>query len=241
MSSQVPVVISQDQIVLDGYAQWELARLQGRLTIPCLEYELGEEEALRRLVQSHRRSQGLNDFARILLALDLEPWLQERARSNQRTGGQIKGSSTLAKAPRLDVRSEIAAAAGVSTGNVTKVKQLVQAAHPNILQTLRLGEISIHRAWQWIPLSPAEQRAALQQFHSQRGVRKVIRGLVNRHRQKEPSISADTTDLVRLLRALESETIDSVSVSVVDAPGRTVFLTKDLFHSLGPQKELHIP
>src|SRR5437868_3067765 len=83
-----PLVITQERIILRGYAQWELARLQGRVTVPCIEYNLGGEEALRFLVQSHHRSKGLNDFARILLALDLEPWLQEKARSNQRVGGQ---------------------------------------------------------------------------------------------------------------------------------------------------------
>ena len=47
----------------------------------------------------------------MVLALDLEPWLQEKARSNQRVGGQNKGSSTLATASRVDVRCEIAVAA----------------------------------------------------------------------------------------------------------------------------------
>ena len=80
--------------------------------------------------RKHQRSDGLNAFCRILLALELEPWFKARARYNQQLGGQKKGSSNLAEADRLDVRSEIAAAAGVSTGNVSKVKQLASAAHP---------------------------------------------------------------------------------------------------------------
>src|SRR5205085_67717 len=98
------------------------ARLQGRATLPCVEYELTESEALHWLLQRHRRAYALNDFCRILLALDLEPWFKEKARSSQQAGGQDKGSSKLTKAERLDVRSEIAAAAGVSAGNVSKVK-----------------------------------------------------------------------------------------------------------------------
>ena len=123
-----PLMITQDRTILDGYARLELARLHGRATLPCIEYELTESEALHWLLQKHRRSSGLNDFTRILLALELEPWFKEKARSNQQAGGRQKGSSKLTEAGRLDVRSEIAAAAGVSVGNVTKVKQVTTTA-----------------------------------------------------------------------------------------------------------------
>lgn len=82
---------AKNGIIIDGYARWELARRQGRQTIPCLEYDLTDEEALRWLIQSHRPSRGLNSYSRVLLALDLEPRLQERARANQQAGGQNKG------------------------------------------------------------------------------------------------------------------------------------------------------
>lgn len=86
-----PIVTTRNGIIIDGYARWELARRQGRQTIPCLEYDLTDEEALRWLIQSHRPSRGLNSNSRVLLALDLEPRLQERARANQQAGGQNKG------------------------------------------------------------------------------------------------------------------------------------------------------
>jgi len=70
-----PIAITQANVILKGYAQWELAKLQGRETMPCIEFTLSEEEALHWLLQSHRRSHILNDFARIVLALDLEPLL----------------------------------------------------------------------------------------------------------------------------------------------------------------------
>ena len=132
-----PLMITRDRTILDGYGRWELARLQGRATLPCIEFDLTESEALQWLIQKHRRSNGLNDFSRILLALELEPWFRENARSNQRAGGQNKGSSNLTEASRLDVRSEIARAAGVSVGNVSKVKQLTLSADPNCCRHLR--------------------------------------------------------------------------------------------------------
>ena len=57
----------------------------------------------------------------------------------------------------MDGRSEIAAVADVSTGNVTKVRQLRRKAHATIEQALRAGEISIHKAWQWSDESPKKQ------------------------------------------------------------------------------------
>ena len=87
------------------------------MSILCIEHDLTEEAALRWLIQSHRPSRGLNAYSRILLALDLQPSLQEKARANQRAGGRNKGSSKLTEGNRLDGRSEIAAVADVSTGN----------------------------------------------------------------------------------------------------------------------------
>jgi hypothetical protein len=184
-------VITQDRTILDGYARFELARLQGRATLPCIEYELTESEALHWLLQKHRRSSGLNAFSRILLALDLEAGFKEKARANQQAGGRNKGSSKLAEAERLDIRREIGAAAGVGVGNVSKVKRLTSTAHSELLQALRSGEISIHRASLWCKESPERQREELRLHQSERGIKKTIRRLVSRHRRKSrPALPA---------------------------------------------------
>jgi hypothetical protein len=127
-----PIVVTRNRTIVDGYARFQLAQRQERETLFCLEYDLTEEEALRWLIQSHRPSWGLNAFSRVLLVLELEPFLQERARANQQIGGQHKGSSNLTEAQKVDSRSELAAAAGVSPGNIRKVKQLIESAHPMI-------------------------------------------------------------------------------------------------------------
>ncbi|MGA9354367.1 MAG: ParB/RepB/Spo0J family partition protein, partial [Terriglobales bacterium] len=115
MAFQFPILVTRTGVIIDGYARWELAQRQDRETIVCLEYDLSDKEALQWFIQTHIPSEGLNGFCRSLLALDLEPTLQEAARANQRTGGQIKGSSNLTEAQMIDVRSEIAAIAKVST------------------------------------------------------------------------------------------------------------------------------
>ena len=148
---QQPIVISRDGVIVDGYARWELARRQGRPTTLCLEYDLTEEEALRWLIQTHRPSCGLNSYCRSLLALDLAPSLQEAARTNQRIGGQSKGSSNLTEAQKIDARSKTAATAGVSSGNVAKAEKVSKSAAPSVRDALKSSEIRIHKAWQWSP------------------------------------------------------------------------------------------
>ena len=234
-----PITITQDNVILKGYAQWKLAGLQGRETLLCIEYTLSEEEALRRLLQSHHRSHVLNDFARIVLALDLEPWLQEKARSNQRSGGQSKGSSTLAKASRVDVRSQIAAAASVSTGNVTKVKQVLQLAHADVLEALRLGDVSIHRAWLWSKRDAREQTQRLFEHQGEKGVRRTIRQLISRYQPEAPRPVLALPELLRGLQEINRrERSCNIEVAVVDTHGFGILVTKELFQAIESQKEL---
>jgi hypothetical protein len=243
---QEPLAITCHGEILDGYARWQLAQRQGPLTLVCLEYDFTSDEGLRFLLQSHVRSNGLNAFCRILLALDLEPGLREKARSNQRAGGHSKGSSTLTEAETLDVRSEIGAAASASVGNVTKVKQLILAARSEVVEALHTGEISIHRAWQWSKRPSQEQRELLNSYRSKRGVNKTIRTLAKRRRSKRSTLAVDTTsqrleDLSTLARRLAESVAAGaclVSVEVIDVPGPAIFMTGDLIRAIGWQKEL---
>jgi hypothetical protein len=235
MAFREPIVTTQGGMIVDGYARWELARRQGRQTILCLEYDLTDEEALRWLIQSHRPSRGLNSYSRVLLALDLEPCLQEWARANQQAGGQSKGSSHLTEAQRLDVRSEVAALAGVSTGNVTKVKQLRKAAHPRVEQAVRTGEISIHRAWQWSRLSPQQQSRELEEYQSRKGTNQTSRRLIQKHvARMSPTqlIPPSLGDLLKPIVPDRSAVLDSIVVTEVDAPGSIAYLTQDALSTL---------
>jgi hypothetical protein len=232
-----PLAITQDGTIIDGYARWELARHLRRETLQCFEYHLSESDALHWLIQRHRRSAGLNNFTRILLALDLEPELREKARSNQQDGGKDKGSSKLTEAERLDVRSEVAAAAGVSVENVSKVKQLMVTAAPQILQALRNGEVSIHRAWTWCKEAPDAQQEKLWLYQSQRGVKKTIHRLVSRHRPKGSRTEPGLSDLVKGLSALEAGKPGPITVQRIRAPGMAVFLSDELYGVLGLREE----
>jgi hypothetical protein len=237
---QEPLMITRNRTIIDGYSRWELARRQGRTTVTCIEYDLTEQEALHWLLQRHRRVEGLNAFCRIVLALDLEPWFREQARVNQSAGGQIKGSSKLTEAERVDVRSEIAAAAGVSVGSVTKVKQVMTTACTELQDALRNGEVSIHRASLWREMSSENQRRALMLHRGEKGVKKTIRRLISNHMSKSPVLaeSPELAALARCLSQLQPSQIASVAIAALNVPGKAVFVTEELLQLFGAQQEL---
>ena len=230
-----PLTITQDHSILDGYAKWHLACLQGRTTLPCLQFDLSGEEALLWLLQKQRRSAGLNAFSRVLLALELEPWFKARARSNQQVGGHLKGSSNLTEADKLDVRSEIAAAAGVSVGNVSKVKHLTSTAHPDILEALRCGGLRIHRAWKWRKDSLKQQQDAWSKFRSESGIKATIRHLISKHRSKMKPMPLGLDSLLSALSGLRTEERLSILTQSIKIPGWAVFISEELLRELGGQ------
>jgi hypothetical protein len=236
-----PIVITQDRIILDGYARYELARLRARPTLLCIKYQLNDLEALHLLLQRHLRSDGLNDFSRVLLALDLEPWLEEKAKENQRIGGRSKGLSNLTEADRVDVRQEIADAAGVCAANVRKVQHLRMTARPEILDALRAGEIRIHRGWKLSQLTPAEQLETLRLYRSKKGVGKVIRQMIARHKTQHPPNVFDLRSLLHRLSELDLDEAGSITVSAVKAQGKGLYLSEELLQTLAAQEELEIP
>lgn len=233
-----PLIITQDHTILDGLARWTLARLQGRSTLACIEYEMSESEALQNLLQRHRRSSGLNDFVRICLALELEPFLKSKGRAKQQAGGQSKVSSILTESARLDVRKELARIAGVSVGNVTKVKQLTTIPHSDIIKALREKELSIHRAWLWSKLSPEEQQEQLWLHQNKKGIRKTIRHLLSAHLPKTTPPVLKVSDLIKLVSALQSGGLGSIKVVSINIPGKIVLVTDELFRSLDTQEAL---
>ena len=233
-------MVTRSLTIIDGYARFQLAQRQEVKTLSCLEYDLAEEEALRWLIQSHRPSWCLNAFSRVLLVLDLEPFLQERARVNQRIGGQHKGSSNLTEAQKVHSRSELAAAAGVSPGNVGKVKQLVESAHPMIKQALKADEISIHLAWQWRKLPAQQQLEKLEEHRVCRGTNQTSRRLIQKHiaRLSPPRLSPPTLgDLLKPFTPGGVAVLDSIVISEIDAPGSIAYLTRSALRKLRTLEE----
>jgi hypothetical protein len=242
LAFEQPIIVTQTGIVIDGYARWELARKHGRRSILCLEYELSVEEALHRLIVSHHPSKGFTGYCRSLLALDLEPCLREIARLNQQIGGQKKEASDLTEAQKIDARSEMASIANVSTGSLTKAKQVVINGDPVIQNATKYGEIRVHRAWQLSRLPRNRQREQLEEFRSRKGVGVVSRRLIQKHVARMAPTQLIPRTLGDALKALNPDRIavlDVIVVSEIDTPGCVAYFTKDAIKCLentgGPQ------
>lgn len=235
LAFEQPIVVTKAGILIDGYARWELARRQGRQSILCIEYELSGEEALRRLILAHHPSPGFNGYCRSLLALDLEPYLRERARLNQQIGGQKKGNSDLTEAQKVHVRSEMASISKVSAGNLTKAKLLLSNCDPGIQNATKSGEIRVHRAWQLSRLSHHRQREKLEEFRSCKGVGLISRRLIKKHVAKAAPPQLVPRTLRNMLGSLIPDrmaVLDAIVVSDIDAPGRIAYFTIDAIASL---------
>jgi len=172
-----------------------------------------------------------------VLALELEPWFKQRARHNQQIGGLSKGLSNLTEADRLDVRSEIASAAGVSTGNVSKVKQLASTAHPDVLEALRSGEVSIHQASVWLR-KPERQLEAFRTFRDLRGINGTIQSLLRGHRNSPGDGQLDLQRIAAALATFHPEDSCSVLVAEIKVPGEVLLLSSALRHALTSRGEL---
>lgn len=232
-----PLSVTAEGIIIDGYARYHLARRRNRATLPCFVHSVHDDDALCALIRAQSKSSGLNDYLRIVLALDLESSFQEKARVNQQKGGRDKGSSSLTDDERIDVREEMAKIAGVSAGNVTKVKQIRAAAITEIKQAVAEGEASIHRAWVWSKFSPDMQKQALQTYRELKGMRNTVRRLLKEHVAARAAYVTDLTALVAGLSRLGSDS-QLVNVMVVSAPGRAIWVSDELANDLVTQGEL---
>jgi hypothetical protein len=200
--------------------------------LDCFEYDLSSEDALEELIRTHCAARGLNDFVRIELALDLEPHFQEKAQINQQAGGQQKGLSKLTTAQRVNTRREVARLAGVSSGNVRKVKNILRHACSSLLQAAREEEVSINLAEKWCLGPEAQQQEHLRLMRIDRGIKRKAQNLVAAHlrRVSPPTQDRQVIRLSDLLGLMHD--IGSVAVEIVDAPGEGMFVTKELIHSL---------
>ncbi len=246
-----PLLITQDKFIIDGYARWELAKRKVRPTLNCTEYDLTSEEALEELIRKHRRSQGLNDFIRIELALDLESHFKDKAVLNRQAGGRLKGLSKLTGAEKVNSRTEIARVAHVSVGNVHKVKYILDHACSPLKEAARTGEISINLADKWSHEPDAKQHEHLRLMRIERGIRRKARHLVAAEVARVAPSKPDEQvirlpDFVTLVSQFttiapeRSKEFDTIEVKLVGGPGRTIFVTEELIHALTPQQEVPV-
>jgi hypothetical protein len=85
-----PLLITREGIIIDRYARRELAEKQGISTLCCLELDVDEDEALRRILDHHRRSSGWNDYNRICIASKIARCNQNKSTSESASWWSIQ-------------------------------------------------------------------------------------------------------------------------------------------------------
>jgi len=187
---------------------------------------LPEDEALQFILTHHQARYGWNAFVRIRLALTLESNLQQRAVDNMRAGGKYKGWANLPDAQHIDVRQEIARAAGVGARNVSNVRTILLTAHLRLIEALRDNTLTINRAIQFCKLPRAEQLEQFIRYSEERATNKVIRRSIPK--PKEEKASPDVVALLDALQHQEARRPGSVAVRVGRHKRTVVLIGQDL-------------
>src|SRR5208283_4468959 len=97
------------------------------------------------------------------------------------------GLANLPEAQHIDVRREIANAAGVGTRNVGNVKTILKNLHSRLITTLLNGTLTINHAMQFCKLPQAEQLEHFIRQSEDREINKVIRRSISRPKKEKIS------------------------------------------------------
>jgi hypothetical protein len=235
-SAAEPVLISTSGIILAGFGEWQRALLEGKEELQCVEYSVNDDEALQYILKLHQPLWGWNSFLRIRLALTLEPQLRQKAVDNMRAGGKFKGSAKLPDFRQIDVRREIANAAGVGVRNVSNVKTILQRAHPHVIQALTEGSLTINGAMRFIQLPLPDQLEQLIRYKEDRAVDSVIRQAILRPAAMQTGLDVGT--ILLALHQKETQQPGSVGVRVSRLQQTVILVGRDLLPGAPPQREL---
>jgi hypothetical protein len=223
-----PVLITKNGTILSGIGSWRVALFEHRQHISCIELDISEDESLQYILAVHRTRRRWNSFVLIRLALTLEPHFQQKALDNMRTGGKFKGSTNLSKADRIEVRREIANAAGTGTGNVDKVKAILRSAHPNIIAALQNGSLRIHRAWKWRKFPKSQQKEEFANYEEGQTRRKILREFGGR----QSRLSFDRRQVLEALQLFETRHPGQIVVQDSSRRETVVILGQDLIEEI---------
>jgi hypothetical protein len=195
-----PIRITTHGTIIAGFSDWHEALSDGRPLVDCIEYPLSDEEALESILVNHQPRRTWNRFNRVRVALELEPYFQKKALTNQVAGGKYKGSAILPKAEHTEVREEIAVLAGVSARTVSNVKTILENAAPGIKDALQTGTLTINRALQWCSLPQWKQIEQFTHYLVERTHNKAIQ-----HSLAQVEVGAMGRNVGAILDALQQK------------------------------------
>lgn len=233
-----PIFITPNGTILTGIGAWRLALFEGSQEIRCFEIAISEDDSLQFILAHHRDRRGWNPFVLICLALRLEPYFQQKALENMRAGGKLKGLANLPDAQHINVREQIAIAAGFGPRSVGSVKTILKVAHPRLIEALKNGTLTINGAMQFCKLSKAEQLERFIQQSEEHATNKVIRRALGRQRKGENR--PDAAAVLDALQKQEEQQPGSVVVRVGRLSRTVILIGQDFLTGPHAQGELRL-
>jgi len=153
-----------DDVLIDGHNRYGICQKHG---IPFATVQTttiqSYDDAVLWIVQNQLGRRNITDFVRGELALRAKPIIEARAKAKQATstGGAIPQlMQKSAEAAPVTTREELAKAAGVSHDTIRKIEKIRETAAPEVLASVRSGEISINAAAKVAAL-PVQQQSAI--------------------------------------------------------------------------------
>ena len=123
--------------------------------------------------------------------------------------------------------------ASVSTGNFTKVKQLLGKVIAEVRDSLIAGAVRIDPAWRWRLLPPLDQREALMAHLYGRPLESTIDRWFTGPRKPRPRRLPHDAYAVRFIASrLGLAQNTDVAVLVIDVAGKALAITRDLYEDL---------
>jgi hypothetical protein len=200
----LPVLITDQGFLIDGYKRWTIARERNFSELPCIVLPIDCEEALRRVLEHARTRNRLNQFCRIELALKLTDPLRLQAKKNQQAGGKEKLLAKLPEASHIDVRQQTADYAGASEGCVRYVQHVLAQGVMEVRDAARRDEISIYAAFKISKLNRNDQLRELRRMSSNKSQARRLRAQVQHSERAQGNPQALLVDLLSLVKRARS-------------------------------------
>jgi ParB-like chromosome segregation protein Spo0J len=154
----IPIIVNQNGVILDGHHRYKICQELGiSLSMMVREFTDKRDEWLF-VINCNLKRRQLNSFQRAQVALKSKPVLIEIAKNNMSAGG--KGSKSLEALDEKGVIGELAKLACVSHETVRKVERIIGSGvmTEELEERLRLGEVSIDRAYKMIAVREREKK-----------------------------------------------------------------------------------
>ena len=147
-----PLVLWGD-VLIDGHNRYEIAQ-KHNLEYKTVNHKFPDDNAAKVwIIQNQIGRRNLSAYDRSVLALELKPLIQEKAKAQQIRKSVCQKSD---KQKPIDTKKELASFAGVSHDTIHKVEAIEEKASPETKQLIREGKLSINQAYNKVRPKPSD-------------------------------------------------------------------------------------